>query len=58
MVKVVIESVYKTFDNNVHAVIDANFSAEEKEFVLLVGSSGCGKTLKPEINEKVISLMF
>ncbi|MCL2062788.1 MAG: sn-glycerol-3-phosphate ABC transporter ATP-binding protein UgpC [Candidatus Cloacimonetes bacterium] len=44
MAKVVVENVYKTYDNSVHAVINANFIAQEKEFLVLVGPSGCGKT--------------
>ena len=44
MAKVLVESVYKTYESGVHAVIDACFTAEEKEFVVLVGPSGCGKT--------------
>ena len=44
MAKVLVESVYKTYDNGFKAVIDANFVANEQEFVVLVGPSGCGKT--------------
>jgi len=44
MAKVIVENVFKIYDNGVKAVIDANFIADEKEFVVLVGPSGCGKT--------------
>ena len=44
MAEVVLRNVIKVFDKNVVAV--KNFSSEisDKEFVVLVGSSGCGKS--------------
>ena len=44
MAKVIVESVYKTFENGFQACKDVNFVAEDQEFVVLVGPSGCGKT--------------
>src|SRR5690554_4910834 len=44
MAQVVLHNVNKVYDNGFHAVIDAEFIAEDKEFVVLVGPSGCGKT--------------
>ena len=44
MSKVVIESLYKTYENGFPAVINANFVAEQGEFIVLVGPSGCGKS--------------
>jgi multiple sugar transport system ATP-binding protein len=44
MAKVVVKNVTKIFDNGFHAVTEANFTAEDKEFVILVGPSGCGKS--------------
>ena len=44
MSRVILKNISKIFDNNVKAVIDVNFTAEDKEFVVLVGPSGCGKT--------------
>ena len=44
MAKIVVKDLNKIYDNTVHAVIDANFEAEDKEFVVLVGPSGCGKS--------------
>ena len=44
MARVVVESVFKTYENGFQAAKDVNFVAEDKEFVVLVGPSGCGKT--------------
>ncbi len=44
MAKIVVKNLNKFYDNSVHAVIDANFEAEDKEFMVLVGPSGCGKS--------------
>ncbi|HRT60257.1 MAG TPA: ATP-binding cassette domain-containing protein, partial [Candidatus Syntrophosphaera sp.] len=44
MAKIVVKDLNKYYDNSVHAVIDANFEAEDKEFIVLVGPSGCGKS--------------
>ncbi len=44
MAKILVKDLNKIYDNTVHAVIDANFEAEDKEFIVLVGPSGCGKS--------------
>jgi len=44
MAQVIIDNVCKTYENGFKAVVDANFTAEDREFVVLVGPSGCGKT--------------
>nr|HPR18308.1 ATP-binding cassette domain-containing protein [Candidatus Cloacimonadota bacterium] len=44
MAKVTVTHVDKIYENGFKAVKDANFTAEDKEFVILVGPSGCGKT--------------
>ncbi len=44
MAQVVIRSLNKKFDGEVHAVKDVNLEIRDKEFVVLVGPSGCGKT--------------
>ena len=41
MAQVSLRNVSKIFDNNVKAVDDASFGVENKEFVVLVGPSGC-----------------
>ena len=41
---VVLIGVNKTFDGDVHAVIDFNAEIEHGEFVAMLGPSGCGKT--------------
>ena len=43
MGQVVIRSLNKKFDE-VHAVKDVNLEIRDKEFVVLVGPSGCGTT--------------
>ncbi len=44
MAKVTVKNLNKYFDNGVHAVKDVTFTAEDTDFVVLVGHSGCGKT--------------
>lgn len=44
MAKVVVQDLNKFYDNGFHAVKDVNFTAEDKEFMVLVGPSGCGKS--------------
>lgn len=44
MAKVVVNNVNKIYENGFQAVTEANFTAEDKEFVILVGPSGCGKS--------------
>ena len=41
---VVLAGVSKTFEGDVHAVIDFNAEIEHGEFVSMLGPSGCGKT--------------
>ena len=43
MAEVHIQSLNKKFDE-VHAVKDVNLGIRDKEFVVLVGPSGCGNT--------------
>src|SRR4029077_16640031 len=43
MARVAIRSLNKKFDE-VHAVKDVNLDIRDKEFVVLVGPSGCGRT--------------
>ena len=44
MAKVVVQDLNKYYDNGFHAVKNVNFTAEDKEFMVLVGPSGCGKS--------------
>jgi multiple sugar transport system ATP-binding protein len=44
MAKVLVNNVNKIYENGFQAVTDTNFTAEDKEFVILVGPSGCGKS--------------
>lgn len=44
MAQVVVKDVDKFYENGFHAVKKANFTAQDKEFVILVGPSGCGKS--------------
>ena len=44
MSRVELKNVTKIFNNRVTAVSNISFKLEENEFVLLAGSSGCGKT--------------
>ena len=44
MAEVVLNSVSKVYPGGVKAVLDANLTIENGEFVVLVGPSGCGKT--------------
>jgi len=44
MAKVVVKDLVKIYDNGFQALKKINFTAEDKEFVVLVGPSGCGKT--------------
>ena len=38
------KNVNKIYDNNVQAVFDFSLDVSDKEFIVLVGSSGCGKS--------------
>ena len=44
MARISFQHVEKTYDNNVTVVPDLNLDINDKEFVVLVGSSGCGKS--------------
>ena len=42
MAEVILKNVRKVYDKDVVAVDDANIEIKDKEFVVLVGPSGCG----------------
>ena len=44
MAEVHLSDLCKTYPGEVQAVVDATFTIEPQEFVVLVGPSGCGKT--------------
>ncbi|RFU64363.1 ABC transporter ATP-binding protein [Bacillus sp. V59.32b] len=44
MAELVLDHIYKTYDNKVTAVEDFNLKIEDKEFIVFVGPSGCGKS--------------
>ncbi|TDX44388.1 ABC transporter ATP-binding protein [Orenia marismortui] len=44
MAKVTLKNVNKVYPNGFHAVHDANIEIQDKEFVVLVGPSGCAKS--------------
>jgi multiple sugar transport system ATP-binding protein len=44
LVKIILESVNKIFDPDVHVLKDINLEIKDKEFMVLVGPSGCGKS--------------
>lgn len=43
MANVSLRHIYKIYDGGVTAVSDFNLEIEDKEFIILVGPSGCGK---------------
>ncbi len=43
MAELKLENIYKIYDNNVTAVTDFNLHIQDKEFIVFVGPSGCGK---------------
>ena len=43
MASVTLEGVSKTYPGGVVAVTDFNMEIEDREFVILVGPSGCGR---------------
>jgi len=43
MASVKLKGVYKRYPGGVTAVNDFNLDIEDKEFIILVGPSGCGK---------------
>ena len=44
MASVVLENMFKRYDNGFEAVQDLNLQVKDGEFLVLVGPSGCGKT--------------
>ena len=44
MAEVLLKNVTKVYEGGNKVVTDANFKVEDKEFVVLVGPSGCGNT--------------
>lgn len=44
MSKVVLNHIKKTYDNKNYIINDVNLEIEDKEFLVLVGASGCGKS--------------
>lgn len=44
MAELVLDHIYKIYDNKVTAVEDFNLKIEDKEFIVFVGPSGCGKS--------------
>ena len=44
MASVVLEHIFKRYDNGFEAVQDLNIDVKDGEFLVLVGPSGCGKT--------------
>ena len=42
MSEVVLKGIKKIYDNKVTAVHDVNLHIKDKEFIVLVGPSGCG----------------
>ncbi|CAH0344351.1 sn-glycerol-3-phosphate ABC transporter ATP-binding protein UgpC [Bacillus sp. CECT 9360] len=44
MAELVLDHIYKSYDNKVTAVEDFNLKIEDKEFIVFVGPSGCGKS--------------
>ena len=47
MANVSLRHVYKIYDGGVTAVTDFNLEIADKEFIILVGPSGCGKYRSP-----------
>ena len=44
MANISFKHVVKSYDNNVTVIPDLNLEIKDKEFIVLVGSSGCGKS--------------
>lgn len=44
MSKVVLKDLYKSYDNKKNIIDGINLEIKDKEFIVLVGSSGCGKS--------------
>ena len=41
MAGLTLKNIYKIYDGNVTAVSDFNLDIEDKEFIIMVGPSGC-----------------
>lgn len=64
MEKMVLEDIFKVYDDGSTAVSNFNLRVQDEEFIVLVGPSGCGKstTLRmiaglEEISEGNLALM-
>ncbi|ALC80589.1 MULTISPECIES: ABC transporter ATP-binding protein [Bacillus] len=44
MAEIMLQEIYKQYDNKVTAVENFNLHIEDKEFIVFVGPSGCGKS--------------
>ena len=44
MAELVLDRIYKVYDNKVTAVDNFDLDIEDKEFLVIVGPSGCGKS--------------
>ncbi|WP_413375598.1 ABC transporter ATP-binding protein [Alkalihalobacillus sp. 1P02AB] len=44
MADIVLENIYKMYNEDVTAVTDFNLHVQDKEFIVFVGPSGCGKS--------------
>ena len=44
MTELVLDHIFKVYDNKTTAVSDFNLHIEDKEFIVFVGPSGCGKS--------------
>ncbi len=53
---IVLDSVSKTFDGTTYAVQDFSLTVEEGETLVLLGSSGCGKTTTMKMINRLVEL--
>ncbi|MBG9980233.1 ABC transporter ATP-binding protein [Facklamia sp. DSM 111018] len=44
MSEIILENIYKTYDQKTYSVKDCNLKIHDGEFIVLVGPSGCGKS--------------
>ncbi len=44
MAELVLDHIFKVYDNKITAVSDFNLHIKDKEFIVFVGPSGCGKS--------------